>query len=170
MSDAPATPSTPPLELTTSTGTATFTIAEACALFGVSDSTVRRGISAGRIVATQRMTERGLAWVITEAAMSAAGYVKTALNAPARTEVATANLEADTVRREKVEAVHALALARVRSDFLERENARLLQEVTEVRDNLRKALDRIPLALPSPPAATGLRRLFKRKQATPPTA
>lgn len=167
MSD---TPSTPIGELTTTTGTATFTIAEVCALFGVSDSTVRRGITSGRIAATQRMTERGNAWVISEAAMSAAGYVKTALNAPARTEVATANLEADTVRREKVEAEHALALARVRSDFLERENARLLQEVTEVRDNLRKALDRIPLALPSPPAATGLRRLFKRKPVTPPTA
>jgi hypothetical protein len=170
MSDTPATPSTPMGELTTATGTATFTIAEACALFGVSDSTVRRGIKEGRIAATQRTTERGMAWVITEAAMTAAGYAKTALSAPARTEVATANLEADTVRREKVEAEHALELARVRADFLERENARLLAEVTEVRDNLRKALDRIPLALPSPPAATGLRKLFKRKKATPPTA
>ncbi len=170
MTDTPATPGTSPLELTATSGTATFTIAEVCALFGVSDSTVRRGITSGRIEATQRATERGNAWVITEAAMTAAGYAKTALRAPERTEVATANLEADTIRREKVEAEHALELARVRAEYLERENARLLQEVTEVRDNLRKALDRIPLALPSPPTATGLRRLLKRKKATPPTA
>lgn len=162
---------TPFGELTTATGTATFTIAEVCSLFGVSDSTVRRGIKEGRIEATQRSTERGPAWVITEAAMLAAGYAKTALNAPERTEVATANLEAEEVRRQKVEAEHALELARVRSEYLERENARLLQEVTEVRENLRKALDRIPLALP-PASPRGFKRLFKRKgdTATPPSA
>jgi DNA-binding transcriptional MerR regulator len=159
---------TPFGELTTATGTATFTIAEACALFGVSDSTVRRGIREGRIEATQRTTERGPAWAITEAAMTAAGFTKVALNAPERTEVATANLEAEQERLAKVQAEHALEVARMRADFLERENARLTEEVTEVRENLRKALDRIPLALPPAPPAKGLRRLFKRKS-TPPT-
>lgn len=158
-------------ELTAATGTATFTIAEACALFGVSDSTVRRGIREGRIAATQRPTERGPAWIITEAAMTAAGFTKVALNAPERTEVAAANLEAEQDKVARLQAEHALELARMRAEHLERENARLTQEVTEVRENLRKALDRIPLALPPAPPAKGLRRLFKRNggPATPPT-
>ena len=178
MSDTP-TPqtktATPFGELTASTGTATLTIAEACALFGVSDSTVRRGIREGRITATQRPTERGMAWVITEAAMTAAGFTKVALNAPERTEVATANLEAERERLAKMQAEHALEVARMRADFLERENARLTVEVTEVRENLRKALDRIPLALPPAPPAKGLRRLLGRiggpaSPTTPPSA
>lgn len=169
----PADTAKPMGELTATTGTATFTIAEVCALFGVSDSTVRRGIREGRIAATQRPTERGPAWAITEAAMTAAGFTKAALSAPERTEVAAANLEAEADKLARVQAEHALEVARLRADYLERENARLLSEVTEVRENLRKALDRIPLALPPAPPAKGLRRLLKRKStppATPPSA
>jgi DNA-binding transcriptional MerR regulator len=161
---------TPPIgELTATTGSATFTIAEVCALFGVSDSTVRRGIREGRIAATQKPTERGPAWAITEAAMIAAGFTKAALSAPERTEVAAANLEAEQDKLARVQAEHALEVARLRAEHLERENARLIEEVTEVRENLRKALDRIPLALPPAPPAKGLKRLFKRK-GTPPSA
>jgi len=163
MTDTPATPIG---ELTTTTGTATFTIAEACALFGVSDSTIRRAIKEGRLKAEQRPTERGPAYVITEAALLAAGFTKAALNAPERTEVAASNLEAEQARLAKMQAEHALEVARIRSDFLERENARLLAEVTEVRENLKKALDRIPIALPPAPPSR-MARLFKRKKQAP---
>jgi hypothetical protein len=168
MSDTP-TPDTVPTiagELTATTGTQEHTIAEVCDLFGTSDSTVRRALKEGRLKGVQRPTERGLAWYITEAAMLAAGFTKTALNAPERTEVATANLEAETLRREKTEAEHALELARVRLDYLERENARLTAQEAEARENLRKAIERIPLALPPAPA----RKWWQRKaQASPPT-
>lgn len=163
MTDTPATPLG---ELTTTTGTATFTIAEACTLFGVSDSTIRRAIKEGRLKAEQRPTERGPAYVITEAALLAAGFTKAALNAPERTEVAASNLEAEQARLAKMQAEHALEVARIRSDFLERENARLLAEVTEVRENLKKALDRIPIALPPAPPSR-IARLFKRKKQAP---
>jgi hypothetical protein len=165
MSDTPTTP-TIAGELTVATGTQEHTIAEVCALFNVSDSTIRRALKEGRIVGVQRTTERGLAWYITEAAMVNAGYVKAVLSPPERTEVATANLEADILRREKVEAEHALELARVRLDYLERENARLAAAELESRENLRKAIERIPLALPPAPPK---RRLFGR-QPKPPTA
>jgi len=163
MTDTPATPIG---ELTTTTGTATFTIAEACTLFGVSDSTIRRAIKEGRLKAEQRPTERGPAYVISEAALLAAGFTKVALNAPERTEVAASNLEAEQARLAKMQAEHALEVARIRSDFLERENARLLAEVTEVRENLKKALDRIPIALPPAPPSR-MARLFKRKKQAP---
>jgi hypothetical protein len=166
MSDTP-TPDTVAGELTAASGTQEHTIAEACALYGVSDSTIRRALKEGRLQGTQRNTERGLAWFITSAAMLAAGFTKTPLNAPERVEVAAATLEAETLRREKTEAEHALELARVKVDYLERENARLTAQEAEARDNLRKALERIPLALPPAPA----RKWWQRKpKSTPPSA
>jgi hypothetical protein len=153
-------------ELPAASGSQELTIAEACELYEVSDSTVRRGIRDGKIQATQRQTERGPAWVITSAAMEAAGYAKKALAAPERVEVAKATAESQAAEAARVAAEHALQLAQLRADFLERENARLSSEVAEVRENLRKALDRIPLALPPAPPSR-LARLFGRKPKQP---
>jgi len=152
----------PLAELPAASGSQELTIAEACELYEVSDSTVRRGIRDGKIQATQRQTERGPAWVITAAAMEAAGYAKKELAAPERVEVARATAESQAAEAARVAAEHALQLAQLRADFLERENTRLTSEVAEVRENLRKALDRIPLALP-PAQPSRLARLFGRK-------
>jgi excisionase family DNA binding protein len=161
MSDAPEQPQ-PIAELPAKAGSQELTIAEACELYAVSDSTVRRGIRDGKIKAEQRATERGPQWVITSAAMEAAGYAKTELSAPERVEVARATLAAEQLERDKAAAELAAALATQRADFLERENARLVAENAEARENLRRALDRIPLALP-PAKPSRLRRLFRKQ-------
>ena len=159
-------PTTPMAELPAASGGQELSIAEACELYEVSDSTIRRGIRDGKIVATQRQTERGPAWVITAAAMEAAGYIRKQLAAPERVEVAKAAAESQAAELARVAAEHALQLAQLRADYLERENARLTSEVAEVRENLRKALDRIPLALP-PAQPSRLASLFGRKPKQP---
>lgn len=144
-----------------------LTIAEACTLFGVSDSTIRRAIKKGRLVADQRKTDKGTEYFFTVAALEAAGYRRQAPNAVQTVEAASASLAVEELRRELTEAKAAAEVAAIRREYLERENARLTSDLDEVKENLRKALDRIPVALPPAPPSLAA-RLFKRKKGQKP--
>jgi excisionase family DNA binding protein len=141
----------------------TLTIAEACALFGVSDSTIRRAIKKGRLVAEHRKTDKGTEYVFTAAALEAAGYRKPAPNAVQVVETSANALALEEARRELAEAKAAAEVAAIRREYLERENARLVADLDEVKENLRKALDRIPVALPPAPPSLAS-RIFRRNK------
>lgn len=155
MSDTPAPDATKPLELA-APAPELITIAEASALFGVSDSTLRRAIRKERLKAVQVKTERGPEWRFTVQAVEALGYRRKpaevaptveAVNA-AKVQASASALALEEAERRIADLSTRLEVNTVRSEYLERENARLIADLDEVKGNLRKALDRIPLALP----------------------
>lgn len=172
MTDTPTPDATKPLELApVAQPEAEFiTIAEASALFGVSDSTLRRAIRKDRLKAQQVKTERGPEWRFTVQAVEALGYRrKPAEVAPTEEAVAAAKVQAsasalalEEAQRRIADLSTRLEVNTVRSEYLERENARLVADLEEVKGNLRKALDRIPLALP--PGKTSLWARVRRKK------
>jgi excisionase family DNA binding protein len=155
MSDTPAPDATKPLELA-APAPQWVTIAEASALYGISDSTLRRAIRKGRLKAEQVKTERGPEWRFTMQAVEALGYSrKPAEVVPTVEAVSAAEVKAsasalalEEAQRRIADLTTRLEVNTVRGEFLERENARLTADLEDTKANLRKALDRIPLALP----------------------
>lgn len=157
----------PPLELPTSTTTPArvpapaatvegLTCAEAATAYGVSVSTVRRLLKAGKIPGAAKVpTVKGIEYRIPPASLESLGYSVKATQSGAILTAARAAREAEELAQKLKQVEASLALETFRREAAEKE----LKAVSLNLDDLRGALARIPLQLEAPKR----RGLFKRK-------
>lgn len=148
---------------------ALMSIREAAAAFGVSADTVRRLIKAEQrepgkgLRHTSRPSKRGDEYAIAPADLEALGYARPKAAAE-RVEEARRDLAAEEAARKVAAAETRAEVAALRAQFLEQRTADLEKQLAETSENLRKAIERIPLALPpAPPSLLG--RLFGKRKA-----
>ena len=151
-----------------------LTIKEAAAAYGISPDTIRRAIKREQkkkgtgLAHEQRKSDKGIEYVLTSTALEAFGYSRA--DTRSSVQVATADLQTETLRTELVELRARLEVQTIRADYATKEAERLKQEAERATENLRIALTRIPAALP-PGKPSLISRLFgKSKTEEKPTA
>jgi predicted transcriptional regulator len=165
---------TQPMPLLNAGQPQTLTIKEAAAAYGVSADTIRRAIKREQkkkgsgLAHEQRKSDKGVEYVLTSTALEAFGYLR--IETRSRVQVATVDLQAETMRAEITELRAKLEVQTIRAEYAAKEAERLKEEAERATENLRIALTRIPAALP-PGKPSLISRLFnKSKTEEKPTA
>ena len=134
-----------------------LSIGKAAATYGLSTSTLRRLIKRKQLKAELRKGEKGQEYYFLASDLEALGYSKP----ESRAEVVQASrttLELETSHAELAALRARIELLEAQKEGLSKEAALLRETLAETTENLRKAMDRIPLALPPAPPKKGLRK------------
>jgi len=165
---------TQPMPLLNAGQSPSLTIKEAAAAYGVSADTIRRAIKREQkkkgtgLAHEQRKSDKGVEYVLTIAALEAFGYSR--IETRSRVEVATNDLQAETLKAEVIELRAKLEVQTIRAEYAAKEAERLKEEAGRATENLRIALTRIPAALPPAPPSLISRLFRKSKTEEKPTA
>ena len=134
-----------------------LTVAEAASAYGLSVSTIRRLLSAGKVEGAAKVPgPKGTEYRIPPSGLEKLGYRAKETRAGAVLTAARASLEAEELTRRVSELEASLELERVRREAAEG-RAELLESNLE---DLRSALSKLPPALEAPKK----RKLFRRKR------
>ncbi len=150
-----------------------LTIKEAVIAYGVSADTLRRAIKREQnkkgsgLVHEQRKSDRGVEYVLTSAALEAFGFKR--IETRSRVQVATVDLQAESMRAEITELRAKLEVQTIRAEYATKEAERLKEQAESATENLRIALTRIPAALPPAPPSLMSRLFSKSKTEEKPT-
>lgn len=158
---------TQPMPLLNAGQPQSLTIKEAAAAYGVSPDTIRRAIkreqkkSGTGLTHEQRRSDKGVEYVLTTAALEAFGLKP--IETRSRVQVATHDLQAETLKAEVIELRAKLEVQTIRAEYATKEAERLKEEAERATENLRIALTRIPAALP-PGKPSLISRLFSKSK------
>jgi excisionase family DNA binding protein len=132
-----------------------LTIAEAASAFGLSVSSIRRLLKAGKLKGAAKIPgAKGSEYRIPPASLEALGYKAKATQSGAVLTAARANLEAEQLTAKVAELQASLELERVRRESAEKE----LQAVSANLNDLREVIAKLPPAIEPPQK----RKLFRR--------
>lgn len=164
----------PPLELPTSTtpparvpgpvGTVEgLTMAEAATAYGLSVSSIRRLLKAGKIPGAAKVPgPKGIEYRIPPDSLEALGYSAKATQSGAILTAARASLEAEELAREVAELKSSLAFEKALRELAEERERLKEQQITDLRnftETLKMALEKLPAAIEAPKRGG----LFRRK-------
>lgn len=145
----------PPLELEASTSEPArtqsppevegLTVTEAASAYGVSVSTIRRLLKAGRLAGVLVPGPKGSEYRVNGDDLAALGYRVKETPGGARLTAARASLEAEELAGQVARLESELELERVRREAAEREAEVLAQSL----DDLRVVISKLPAALPA---------------------
>ena len=134
-----------------------LSVEEAATAYGLSVSTIRRLLKAGKITGAAKVSQsHGSAYRIPATALEALGYAMKATQSGAILTAQRANLEAEELTAKVATLEASLELARVRMEAAEARSEQLEANVND----LRTALAKLPNAIEAP---SPRRRLFGRK-------
>ncbi len=132
-----------------------LSIAEAATAYGLSVSSIRRLLKAGKIPGAAKVPgSKGSEYRLPPEGLEALGYIPKETQSGAILTAARANLEAEELARKVKDLESSLALEVVRRESAEKQ----LEAVTSNLDDLREALAKIPRQLEAPKK----RKLFRR--------
>ena len=155
---------TPPARVPTSGETIEgLTIAEAATAYGLSVSSIRRLLKAGKIPGAAKIPgPKGIEYRIPPASLESLGYSPKATQSGAILTAARASLESEELARQVAELKASLALEKVKRELAEERERLKEQQITDLRnfaETLKTALEKLPAAIEGPKR----RGLFRRK-------
>ena len=140
-----------------------LTIAEAATAYGLSVSSIRRLLKAGKIPGAAKIPgPKGIEYRIPPASLESLGYSPKATQSGAILTAARASLESEELARQVAELKASLALEKVKRELAEERERLKEQQITDLRnfaETLKTALEKLPAAIEGPKR----RGLFRRK-------
>lgn len=140
-----------------------LTIAEAASAFGLSVSTVRRLLKAGKLIGAAKVpSPKGLEYRLPPSAFESLGYQAKASQSGAVLTAARASLEAEQLATKVKELEAILQLEKLKRELAEERERLKDQQIEDLRnfsESLRTALEKLPAALEAPKR----RGLFRKK-------
>jgi transcriptional regulator with XRE-family HTH domain len=140
-----------------------LTIAEAATAYGLSVSSIRRLLKAGKIPGAAKIPgAKGAEYRIPPASLESLGYSPKATQSGAILTAARASLEAEELARQVRELEASLGLERLKRELSEERERLKEQQIADLRsfnESLRMALEKLPSAIDGPKR----RGLFRRK-------